>query len=423
MQLNFEGIKLTEGQRIAWDMVHNDENKTIVLCFSRQSGKSTLAEILLIENLCKKNRFSAYISPTFSLGRKIYKELMNLLEPTGIVKKANSSTLTIETIYNSTLQFFSADAYQAIRGFTVSGILIIDEAAYIADTMPNGENFWGNIVMPITKARKPKVVLISTPCGMNGFYFDFYTRAIEGEKGIVQLTRDIYADELVTKEQIDEIKKSIPPKAFLQEFECKFLASSLTFFEGFENCFEKIDYDTTREYCGLDISANGQDDTILARINSKGQVKIHKITGTLDVKYTKIAKLLNEINPVACYMENNGVGAPFINSVKKLVNRKSNIYEWTTTNSSKEEIISNLAVEIVNKDIHFNEDDKELYSQFGTFIAQISKTKKLTFAAQEGKKDDMIMATAIALKCKSDFRYAGQNNNMNFVRTNTKLFY
>ena len=62
------------------------------------------------------------------------------------------------------------------------------------------------------------------------------------------------------------------------------------------------------------------------RINEKGQVKIHKIEGTLDVKYAKIAKLLNEIQPVATLMENNGVGQPFINEVKKLVNRKSNIY-------------------------------------------------------------------------------------------------
>lgn len=416
MEVHFK-LKPTDGQKEAWKLCHDDNNKVIVLCFSRQSGKSTLAEILLIENLCKKNKFSAYISPTFKLGRKIYKELMNLLEPTGVVNKANSTTLTIETIYGSTLQFFSAEAYQSIRGFTVSGILIIDEAAYIPDTMPNGENFWGNIVMPITKARNPKVVLISTPCGMNGFYFDYYNRALAGEKGIVQITRDIYADELITKEQIEEIKKSIPPKAFLQEFECKFLASSLTFFEGFEKCFEKLNYDTFgREWCGLDISANGQDDTILAIINSKGQVKIHKITGTLDVKYTKIANIINSIpNLVAAYFENNGVGAPFINSVKKLLHRKSNIYEWTTTNSSKEEIISKLAIEIVNKDIHFDEEDKELYSQFGTFIAQISKTKKLTFSAQEGKKDDMIMATAIALQCKEDFKYQGENK-MNFVK-------
>ena len=414
MVVNFK-LEPTDGQKKAWELVHDDDNKTIVLCWSRQAGKSCFAEMLLIEYLCKRGTYNVYISPTFQLGRKVYKELVSMLSPTGIIKKANSSTLTIETIYDSILQMHSAEAYQSIRGTTVSGVLVIDEAAYIQDTMSNGEQFWGNVVMPITKARHPKVVMISTPCGKQGFFYDFYLRAMNNEKGIVQLTRTIYEDSLVTPEEIEEIKKSIPPKAFLQEFECKFLTSSLTFFENFEECFRNFKYDTTKEYCGLDISANGQDETILARINYLGQVKIHKIEGPLDVKYQKIAKLLNEINPVACYMENNGVGAPFINEVKKLVNRKSNIYEWTTTNSSKEEIISDLAVKIVNEEVLFNKDDTELYSQFGTFISKISKTKKLTFGAQDGKKDDMIMATAIALKCREDFKY-NAFNSLGFAR-------
>ena len=414
MNLNFSGIKLTKGQKAAYDLIHDKKNNKIVLCYSRQSGKSVLAEILLIENLCKNNTFSAYISPTFQLGRKVYKEITQLLESTGIIKKANSSTLTVETIYGSQLQFFSAEAYTAIRGFTVSGVLVIDEAAYIQDTMPNGENFWGNIVMPITKARNPKVVMISTPCGKQGFFYDFYLRALNNENGVVQLTRTIYDDGLVTPEQIEEIKKSIPPKAFEQEFECKFLDSSLTFFQGFENCFSSFHYMSEKEWIGVDLSGNGADDTILARINSRNEVKIHKITGTLDMKYAQIANIINKSNATAIYMENNGLGAPIINEVKKLVKNSNRIYEWTTTNSSKEEIISNLAVKIANKDIFFNSEDTELFGQFGTFISKITKSKKLTFAAQEGKHDDMVMATAIALKCKEDFKYSG-NSNIDFV--------
>lgn len=415
MKVNIKGIKLTDGQKTGWNLVHNADNKTIVLCFSRQSGKSTLAEILLMESLCKKNKFSAYISPTFALGRKIYKELMQLLEPTQLIKKANSSTLTIETITGSILQFYSAEAYTAIRGTTVSGILIIDEAAYIADTMPNGENFWGNIVMPITKARNPKVVLISTPCGKQGFFYDYYLRAKNKENGIVELTRDIYADNLVSPEQIEEIKKSIPPKAFLQEFECKFLDSSLTFFEGFEDCFGKYPYHDGKEWIGVDLSSTSTgDETILTKVNERNEIMQYNISGTLDMKYKKIADLINKSNAAAIYLENNGVGLPMIEQIKKLVLHKNRIYEWTTTNASKEEIISSLAVQIANKEIYFNEEDTELFSQFGTFICQISKTKKLTFAAQEGKKDDRIMSLAIALRCKEDFKLAG-TPNLDFV--------
>jgi len=420
MELRFD-IKLTEGQKAAYDLCHNKDNKRVILCYSRQSGKSVLAEILLIEHLFKKYTFNAYISPTFQLGRKVYKEITQLLEGSGIIKKANSTTLTIETIYGSTLQFYSAEAYTAIRGTTISGVLIIDEAAYIQDVLPNGENFWGNVVMPITKARKPLVVMISTPCGKSGFFYDFYLRALNKEEGTAYLVRTIYDDGLVTKEEIEEIKKSIPPKAFEQEFECKFLDSSLTFFEGFENCFGDYPYHQGKEWLGVDISGNGEDETIVTKINTENEVQQYLITGTLDTKYKKIADIINKSNAVAVYMENNGLGAPIINEVKKLVQYKSKIYEWTTTNSSKEEIISNLAVAIANVDIHFNKEDTELFSQFGTFISKISKTKKLTFAAQDGKKDDRIMSLAIALQCKNDFKYVGKNNN-NFVATGIKIF-
>lgn len=419
MKVNFK-IKLTNGQEEAYRLAHEKDTKQLVLVWSRQSGKSVFAEIMLIENLLKKNKFSAYISPTFQLGRKVYKEIVNLLDGKGIIKKANSSTLTIETITNSTLQFYSVESYTAIRGTTVNGVLICDEAAYYPDVLPNGENIWGNVIMPITKARQPLTIFISTPCGKQGFFYDFYLRALNGEDGIKYLERTIYDDNLVNKEQIEEIKRSIPPKAFEQEFMCKFLDSSLTFFQGFENCFVKdMQYNGTKEWIGVDLSGDGTDETIVTKVNDNNQVIQYKIEGTLDQKYRKIADIINQTNPVASYIENNGLGAPMINEIKKLVKRKSNIYEWNTSNSSKEEIISYLAVKVANKELYFN--DSELYSQFGTFICKISKTKKLTFAAQEGKKDDRVMSLAIALRCMEDFKYQGINKNK-FILTNAKRF-
>ena len=98
---------------------------------------------------------------------------------------------------------------------------------------------------------------------------------------------------------------------------------------------------------------------------------------------------------------------PIINEVKKLVKNSNRIHEWVTSNSSKEEIISNLAVKMANHEVFFQKKDTELYGQFGTFISKITKSKKITFAAQEGKKDDMVMAVAIALRCKQDFKNLG----------------
>jgi hypothetical protein len=79
-----------------------------------------------------------------------------------------------------------------------------------------------------------------------------------------------------------------------------------------------------------------------------------------------------------------------------------------------------MAVKIAKEDILFNENDKKMYSQLGTFIVKYSKTNKLQFEAQSGHHDDCVMATAIAIQCKEHFKY---DKNISFARAtyNNKL--
>lgn len=402
-------IKLTEGQQTAWDLIHQDDVQFLVLRWSRQCGKTVLSEVLLLEYLFKKNTYNVYISPTFQLGRKVYTEITKLLEGKGIIKKANATTLTIETIYGSTLQCMSMEAYTSIRGTTVSGILILDECAYYADVLPNGEEPWGNVIMPIIKARKPKVVFVSTPRGKRGMFWDAYLKAKSGEKGYAELSRTIYQDSLITEEEIEDIKRNISDIAFKQEFLVQWLDSSLTFFEGFENCFSDFTFnDKEKIYIGVDLSANGEDATVVTLINESMQVKQCVIDGTLDMKYNKIANIINSTPTlVSAYLENNGVGTPMIAEIKKIVRSKNKLHEWTTTNSSKEEIVSNMAVKIANKEIHFNNNDTGLFAELGSFIVKYTKGGKMQFEAQSGKHDDRILSACMALQAKEDFKHTG----------------
>ena len=410
-------LKLTDGQKEAWNLIHRDDVRYLVLRWSRQCGKTVLCELLMLEYLFKPNTFNVYISPTFQLGRKVYADITRLLEPTGTIKKANASTLTIETIYGSTLQCYSMEAYTGIRGTTCNGICILDECAYYPDVLPNGEDPWANVVMPITKARKPKVVFVSTPRGKRGTFYQMYLRAVAGEKGYAELSRTIYQDSLVTKEEIEEIKRGISDIAFLQEFMVQFLDSSLTFFKGYEQCFSEYTFnERERIFVGCDLSANGEDATVVTLINESMQVKQYVIEGSLDVKYNRIANIVNSIpRLVAAYLENNGVGAPMIAEIKKLVAHKGKIYEWTTTNSSKEDIVSNMAVRIANKEIFFDKNDNGLFAEFGSFVVKYTKSGKMQFEAQSGKHDDRILSACMALQCKEDFKFTGENK-MNFVK-------
>lgn len=420
MKINFN-IKLTKKQQEAYDLIHKRDCKFLVARWSRQCGKTVFAEIMMIEYLCVPHTFNAYISPTFAQGKKVFAELTQLLEGTGIVKKANAQDLKIESIYGATLKFFSMESPTSIRGNTVSGILVMDEAAFFPTQLSDGSDPYYNVIFPIIKARKPKVLVISTPNGRQGMYYDLYLKAFNGEKGYYQITATIYDDDLITKEEIEELKKGYPPLAFKQEFEVEFLDNALTVFPNFESCFDGH-YNGGKCWIGIDPSSVGDDNTIISIVNKENNVRQYKIEGTLDQKYDKIARIINEYNPVATYIENNSIGEVMANEIKKKLIRKSNFYSFTTTNETKKQYISLLAVAIANNTIHFEKDNRLLYSELSTFTFKLTKTGNITYAAKEGYHDDTVTSLGVCLQCMEDFKYAGENN-LNFITTKRKLLY
>ena len=419
MEINLKfKINLTSKQKEAYDLFHKEEVRELVLNFSRQSGKTTLCEILLIETLVKKKCTCAYISPSFAQGKKVFREIVNLLSQTQLIAKKNSTDLTISLINGSFLQFFTAMNPTAIRGQTISGLLVIDEAAYLPETTPDGQLLWSMVIQPITKAKKPKIIFVSTPNGKSGIFYEKYLQGINS-----QTTRtiecNIYEDTTISKEDIDELKATTPPLAWQQEFECKFLDSALTVFEGYEKQF--IDYQNVtfdKVYMGVDLSSVGEDETVVTKTSSK-YVWQKVIKGTLDSKYRQIADIINnERKLVMCYIEANGIGSPMINEVKKLVKNKSRVLEYITTNENKAENVGNLQLAIAQDDIFFNKEDAELYKQMGVFTYKISKqTRRITYAAKEPYHDDRVMSLMIALRAKEDYPNKSIESSYRFIAT------
>lgn len=403
-------IKLSKSQQEVYDLVHDDKYKYYTVVFSRQSGKSVLMLVLSIEWLFQKNNTIAYICRNFTLAKKLYKELVKLI-PKEYIKTSNGSDFYIETVYGSTLNFYSAEQGSSLRGQTFTHV-ICDEFAFHKQEQTDGTHLWNDILSPTLKARGKKCIFVSTPLGKNNILYEMYLRGLsEDFPQYVSIKKTIYDDGFITPEEIKEIKKGIPDMSFRQEYLCEFQDDGMTFFHGFSDCFD-IDKISNRNKCWIaaDLSANGEDATIVTVINEYDEVEQFKIDGTLDMKYIQIANIINKINPVAAYLENNGVGAPMIAEIRKLVKFKSKIHEWYTSNSSKEEIVSNMAVKIANREIHFLRDDKELYAELGSFVVTVSKTRKLIFAARSGKHDDRILSACIALQCKEDYKYMTLNN-------------
>ena len=409
-------IQLTKSQQELYRLATDESFKYLTVCLSRQQGKSTALIVLCTQWLLQKNIKIGYVCRTSLFAETGYGDLLRILPPP-LIKKANTQTKYIETVFGSSIRFFSAESGNSLRGQSFH-YLLLDEFAFFGFEQTDGTDLWNNILSPTVKVKGRKCIFVSTPLGKNNRFYEMYLRGFDDNyPSYKSMLITIYQDGLITPEEIEETRKGIPELAWKQEYLCEFLDSSLTFFNGFENCFQNYDYNYEKTWIGVDLSGNGQDATILTKINELNQVEQFEISGSLDSKYQKISDIINNSkNLQMSYIEVNGLGAPMYNEIKKLVTDQSKLKEWETSNSSKEEIMTKLALCIAKKGISFNEMDKSLFSEFGTFVATYTKGGHLQFGAISGKHDDRIMSLAIALQAKHDYDYKFTKTFANIIR-------
>ena len=381
-----------------------EKNKFVFAAMSRQIGKSVLCKVLCTKWLLEPNMEIGYITPSLKLAKKFFNDLTGII-PESLLVKSNASDLILQSITGSTLYFYSAEQGNRIRGVTFD-YLVLDEAAfYKEDTGAN--HIWYSILQPTIKVKGKKIVMVSTPNGQSGFWYDLIQKALKGQKGYAYIKRTIYDDSMCT--DIEEIKNSTPDLMFRQEFLCEFIAGANSFFTGYHNC-----YDDTMTFnwnqplwAGIDWSSTGKDETIVTFINGLNQIIQYNIEGDLDSKYSQIASILNKYSLKGVYAEDNSIGSVMINELKKQMRQKNVLKPFTTTNDSKTEIVTELALSLEKEELTYN--DLQLDRQLGAFGYSVSKTKKLTFEGK-GEHDDRVMSLALALKAKKDMVYYSASN-------------
>ena len=412
-------LKFTKTQEKAWRILNMANCKELVLAWSRQSGKSVFLEFCCIYFLLKKWANIGYITPQFAHSRKVYSDIIKILEPTGLIKTANASTLQIELINGNRLSFFSAESPTAIRGNSFRGLVVVDEAAFVNDTTSDGQDFFNSILMPTCKAYKPKVIYASTPLAKSG---TFYTKFMRGQEGhphtetpnkVYSIKATIYDDSLITAEEIEEIKNSIPEASFQREFMVEFMDNAMSAFTDYTDKFtlkKPIDFNQPL-WIGVDFHSVGSDSTIVSLINSDNDVWQIEIKGGLDAQYRQIANILDKCKKLVIgYLESNSIGKTMINEIFKLTKQKSKIIEWCTTNESKEIQVGLVQTHLTKDMMHFEENNKQLKNQFDTFGYAISKTKKITYAALSGHHDDRVLSLMIAMQAKEDYQWSNGSN-------------
>ena len=394
-------------QKIINACVTHWKTKSVIINIFRQYGKSFVMRYVVLKYLSEENVTIGYLTPTNRLGKEFYQKMLEII-PSSLIKQKNGTDLQITLVNNARILFFSIESINTVRGFTLT-YLIWDEVAHSREYLPDGSHVYYNVLAPLLDARGRKLILISTPNGAQGFFYEKYLEAIKDPErvDIEYIEVKCTDDETKTPEWIEEKKKSMPALQFQQEYMCQFLENGASYFTSYVKHFSEEIYNwNCKLWVGVDFSSVGDDETIVTFENEYGQVWQEKIMGELDEKYMKMASILNKQvkNIQYCYFESNSIGEPMANSIKKLLapSLVRKIDMKYTSNKSKTEYIELLAYDIEQGNLHFMTEDDELKSEFSTFSYSVSKTGKITFGALYGYHDDRIISLALANLCRKE---------------------
>ena len=216
------------------EMIDNMLNGRFTLaCMSRQSGKTeTLRAFLIWYILFNDFKTVAIVANKLETAMEIIGKLQISYQNLPLwlqlgVTEFNKGSFVLE---NNSRLFASATSADALRGYTCH-IIVIDEAAHIE----NWDEFYGAVSPTISAGKSTKLIMVSTPKGLNHFY-EFYEGSSLGKK-----TNSFQAtfvpwynvpgrDEQWQQEQLELINFDMIK--FDQEFNCSFIGSAGTLING-----------------------------------------------------------------------------------------------------------------------------------------------------------------------------------------------
>lgn len=369
----------------------------------RQVGKSVLIENVLLKTACEKNRtVSMCVSPTLNQSRKIYTELVEAIQDSCVFLKKNDSLLEIKLKNQSTILFKSAEQGENLRGYTVSGILCIDEASYIKDDI-----FY--TILPFVDVRRAPILIVSTPRFRRGFFSEYYMLGLaDNRRTIFSYDINRYdTSHLLTPEKLEFYRKTLPKNQFRTEYLGEFIDADSLVFGSFQHLVGlPIDESDKNYYYGIDWgTGSGKDYTSITIMNGKNQEVYHEAFNDKDETET-IRYIVNEIytkfKPTRVLVELNSIGSIFFGLLEKESFKRGytcQIDGFVTSNSSKTTLVNNLQVAIQNGTVNLLKDEKQIM-ELSMYEAKAKlQTNAVTYSAPSGYNDDSVISLLLAFDC------------------------
>jgi hypothetical protein len=207
------------------------KNRFSICKLPRQVGKSTTSVAYILHQvLFNENFVVAILANRAPTARELLQKLKLAFEYLPMFLKQGIKEWNKGSIYlaNGSRVLADSTSGSSVRGFSFN-LIFLDEFAFVPNNI--AEDFFNSTYPTISSGKTSKVVIVSTPNGMNLFY-KMWTKAVE--KTSTYQPIEIHWSMVPGRDEewAAETIRNTSQRQFDQEFGCEFLGSSNTLING-----------------------------------------------------------------------------------------------------------------------------------------------------------------------------------------------
>lgn len=374
-----------------------DTSPTVLVAGGRRFGKSVACGVTLLACAVDGAR-TAWIAPFYKNTRPLWRFITQATaslvgKVPGFVVNRSEKVVSFPT--GGLISLYSADNPDSIRGESFH-LVIMDEAAMIR------EEVYQDIVYPTVADYEGKIILISTPRGLNWFYHLWSRGQSPNRDGISSYRFPSNTNPLPgIQKAYERAQRMLPYRTFEQEWNAAFVEDSGVF-EGVRSiCTASlVRPDHNSPYVmGVDWARVGEasdgDYTVMVVMDSSSKVMVDMVRFRGVDFHTQCQRLVDlaaKWGVDNILADSTGMGMPI---VEQLARSGLPIQPYNMTNASKSDLIDRLSVGVYNKDVVLL-NDEDLISEMVAYTYTRLPSGLTRYHAPSGLHDDIVISVALA---------------------------
>lgn len=335
--------------------------------------------------------FYGYFGANYKLLTEVWHEACGRLAP--VIKSKNKTENRIELITGGVIEFWTLENKDAGRSRRYHEVGI-DEAGLVSDL----EQLWYAAIRPTLTDFKGSAWLAGTPKGRNFFATAYALGQDPLNDEWASWRMPTKANPYIDPSEVDAAEKGTPERLFQQEYLAEFLEDAGGVFRGVTEVVDKgrtgqPEAITGPYTIGVDL-ARVEDFTVISVIDGTGkQIYFERFNQiSWERQISRIQNVCGMFHGYTLYLDSTGVGDPIFERLRAL---NINVNGYQFSNTSKEALINNLAMQIEQGKARLM-DIQEQTAELQAYQYELTPSRNVRMNAPAGMHDDTVIALALA---------------------------